>query len=489
MSIAPDVYSRARSLESASDLLIEPLRRPYSQQRHWGAVVALCDAVIILGSGVAVYKLKGWLQLELPQQNQVRLAGLLVCYTVLALICKASQNLYASSILHSAQISRVRTLKSFVLASVLFILLLFLSGQGPVSPFFVALTMLLGLAGTLVMQNVLERQNSKRIDRGMGTEHVLIVGAGQIGQAFRSYLETHRYLGKTFCGFVDDTHRSGADWLGTAAELPVLLSKHFIDEVYFTPEIDRALIMEFSISAKEAGVAVKVVPDLYDGLALGAGVTYIGNVPVLQLSSCPEPPFLQLMSKRLIDIVCAVCGLILSFPILIAAAIAIKMESVGPVIYAAWRVGRKGKKFRCYKLRTMVDGADDLKEDLRHMNERNGATFKITNDPRITRVGRLLRKYSVDEMPQFLNVLRGEMSIVGPRPHPVDDFRQYRLTDLRRLEVPPGITGLWQVSARRDPSFEKNVLLDLEYIEKWSFMLDLEIALRTIPEVFRGSGR
>ena len=136
----------------------------------------------------------------------------------------------------------------------------------------------------------------------------------------------------------------------------------------------------------------------------------------------------------------------------------------------------------------MVDGADALKNDLRHMNERNGATFKIANDPRITGVGHFLRKYSIDELPQLFNVLKGEMSIVGPRPHPVDDYNHYQLEDLRRLDVLPGVTGLWQVSARRDPSFEKNVMLDLEYIQNWNVMLDLKIVLKTIPEVFRGSG-
>ncbi len=136
----------------------------------------------------------------------------------------------------------------------------------------------------------------------------------------------------------------------------------------------------------------------------------------------------------------------------------------------------------------MVADADARKETLRHMNERNGATFKITNDPRITRFGHFLRKYSIDELPQLFNVLKGEMSIVGPRPHPVDDYNNYQLEDLRRLDVLPGVTGLWQVSARRDPSFEKNVMLDLEYIENWNVFLDLKILLRTIPEVLRGSG-
>jgi lipopolysaccharide/colanic/teichoic acid biosynthesis glycosyltransferase len=173
---------------------------------------------------------------------------------------------------------------------------------------------------------------------------------------------------------------------------------------------------------------------------------------------------------------------------MLLSSILIKIDSPGPVLYTAWRIGRKGRKFRCFKFRTMLVDADARKGQLRAVNERHGATFKIANDPRITRVGRFLRKYSVDELPQLFNVLRGDMSMVGPRPHPLDDYGQYELGDLRRLDVLPGITGLWQINARRDPSFQTNVLLDLEYIETWNIWLDIKILLRTVGEVCRGSG-
>lgn len=491
MATTPDVRTEARPLEGFSELIIGPLPRRSQPGRPLGVVFALCDAGIILCAGAMAYKLQQVLQpgdSSLVHPDYLRLIGLLLCYAVLALVCKASQGLYAANTLHSAQISRVRTLKSIVLASMLFILVLFLSEQRPISAGLLTLTMFFSLSGILTMQHALQSQNLKRIERGIGTQHVLIVGAGEIALGFRRYLETHRFLGKTFCGFVDSAFQAGPDCLGTPADLPYLITKHFIDEVYFTPEIDRELIMEIATKAKEAGVSVKVVPDLYDGLALGASVTHIGNVPVLELSNQPAPAF-ELWLKRCMDLVLAIAGLAISLPFMAVAALAIKLDSPGPVIYAAWRVGRKGRRFRCYKFRTMVSEADQIKDYLRHMNERNGATFKIANDPRITRVGRLLRKYSIDELPQFFNVVRGDMSIVGPRPHPVDDFQQYQLTDLRRLDVLPGITGLWQVNARHDPSFEKNVLLDLEYIQNWTIWLDLKIILKTVPEVLRGAGR
>jgi len=192
--------------------------------------------------------------------------------------------------------------------------------------------------------------------------------------------------------------------------------------------------------------------------------------------------------KRALDIVMAASMLILTTPILVFAAILIKLDSPGPVLYVADRVGRKGLKFRCYKLRTMVRGADREKENLRRVNERHGPFFKIEDDPRITKLGRWLRKFSLDELPQLWNVLRGDMSLVGPRPHPVDDCALYSIEHLRRLDVTPGLTGLWQVTARRNPSFETNLALDLEYIENWSLGLDLKILLKTIPAVLRADG-
>jgi len=175
-------------------------------------------------------------------------------------------------------------------------------------------------------------------------------------------------------------------------------------------------------------------------------------------------------------------------PALALIAAAIKLDSPGPAIYRATRVGKKGGHFRCYKFRSMDCDAEKMKEQLRARNERSGPFFKIADDPRITRLGRFLRRYSLDELPQLLNVLKGEMSLVGPRPHPLDDCSRYRLEDLRRLDVVPGLTGLWQVSARKDPSFESSMALDLEYIERWTLGLDLRILLRTAAVVLQGSG-
>ncbi len=192
--------------------------------------------------------------------------------------------------------------------------------------------------------------------------------------------------------------------------------------------------------------------------------------------------------KRATDIALSFCALITLLPFLCALAVTVRLQSPGPVLYRSLRVGKRKKLFVCYKFRTMIVGADDSKESLRVQNERIGASFKIANDPRITRIGRILRRYSLDELPQLWNVLCGEMSLVGPRPHPIDDVQRYEEGDDRRLEVTPGLTGLWQVTARKDPSFRRNIALDLEYIEHRNFWMDMSILYKTIFAVLEGTG-
>jgi lipopolysaccharide/colanic/teichoic acid biosynthesis glycosyltransferase len=199
-------------------------------------------------------------------------------------------------------------------------------------------------------------------------------------------------------------------------------------------------------------------------------------------------PTFRLFLKRNVDALAAATVLVFTLPLLLVIAMAIKLESLGPVLYQAHRAGLKGRRFRCFKFRTMCVNADDVKERLRAQNQRQGPFFKMADDPRVTRVGRFLRRYSLDELPQLWNVVKGEMSLVGPRPHPIDDFERYELADLQRLDVPPGLTGLWQVTARRDPSFDRGLALDLEYIQNWTLWGDFQILCKTVGVVIQGSG-
>lgn len=192
--------------------------------------------------------------------------------------------------------------------------------------------------------------------------------------------------------------------------------------------------------------------------------------------------------KRALDLAFSVLALILLAPLMVAISIAIKLDSPGPVFYFSERIGKSGRIFRCAKFRTMVSDADTLRSAVMHMNQREGVLFKAANDPRITRLGRVLRKYSLDELPQFLNVLNGDMSVVGPRPPLVCEVRAYSARDLRRLDVTPGMTGLWQVQGRQDPSFDCYLSLDMRYIHDWSLWLDFKILLRTVVVVLAGTG-
>lgn len=331
-------------------------------------------------------------------------------------------------------------------------------------------------------------------ERGIGTRNVLIVGTGPEANALRNHLESIRHLGFTFKGFIAFPGHcarfagTSGDVVGTLDTLFQYTRKHFVDEVFFTASCEqRGVVKDILEQARAHGMDMRVVPDMYDGLAWNSPIEYIGQFPTIPLQH-RHIPEAALVLKRLIDILLSSTILIALSPLLLAIAVAIKMDSPGPVFYLSERIGKKGRVFGCIKFRTMVSDAEKRRADIMHMNERDGVLFKITNDPRITRLGRLLRKYSLDELPQFLNVLHGDMSIVGPRPPLASEVKEYKLSHLRRLDVNPGITGLWQVQARQDPSFDSYISQDVTYIENWSVWLDIKIILRTIGVVLAGTG-
>jgi exopolysaccharide biosynthesis polyprenyl glycosylphosphotransferase len=342
-----------------------------------------------------------------------------------------------------------------------------------------------------IRRAIWRRMEYNRYREGLETRNVLIVGAGRVAHALRNHLESLRHLGFRFKGFVALTEREAesgdADVIGDVRNCLSLARALFVDEIFFSVPADKKLVIALVEEARAVGIDVRVVPDLYDGLAWNAPVEYIGQFPTIPLHR-RDFPIGSFLLKRLLDLGLATLALAVSSPLLLVIALAVKFGSKGPVFYKAARIGRKGRTFNCYKFRTMVPDADHLKADLAHMNEREGVLFKIVNDPRITKVGRVLRKYSLDELPQFYNVLRGDMSLVGPRPPIASEVEQYDLAHLRRLDVLPGITGLWQVEARQDPSFDSYISLDTAYVENWSFWLDLKILARTVGVVFSGTG-
>jgi len=413
--------------------------------------------------------------------------GFLILYAALILLLCQSQDLYRVVRTRSALDESLAVAGAVIAATLLLTVFIYLSNIKIISRLVVGSSAVLNVVTLSAWRLWRRRVVERRLARGLGTRNVLIIGAGKVGQELASYLERNKNLGLTLKGFLDQNHSADPRLLGSIEDLPGVARAHFVDEVFITIPSEREVVRAAALEARRQRLDVKVVPELYDGLAWRAPIDYLGDFPVMSLHREPIPA-LGLLAKRALDIVGSALGLLFLSPLFALIALAIKLDSPGPVLYRAPRVGKKGRRFICYKFRSMVSNADALKDALRQLNQRRGPTFKISGDPRITRLGRFLRQWSLDELPQLWNVFQGDMSLIGPRPHPTDDYQQYQLEHLRRLDVTPGITGLWQVSARRDPSFERNLALDLEYIENWNLWLDLKILLRTIPAVLGRSG-
>lgn len=319
------------------------------------------------------------------------------------------------------------------------------------------------------------------------SKNVLIVGTRTTAARVAQSLSSAQNSGRVVKGIIGRNYGGSPAVIGTVDQLAGIARAEFIDEIIVAPGDDRDLAERAVDQAVRSHLDVTIVPELFIDSPTSLCMQELGGMPLISVHEEPIP-WLGLLLKRVMDVVVSALLLLLLLPWLMVIAAAIKLDSRGPVLYAALRVGRKGRTFRCYKFRTMSPDADRTKDLLRAHNQRLGPTFKIVNDPRITPLGRILRRYSLDELPQLWNVLDGTMSLVGPRPHPLDDYQRYALEDRRRLDVCPGITGLWQVTARDDPSFRTNMALDLEYIEKWSLRMDLSIALKTLPVLLGGTG-
>ena len=312
--------------------------------------------------------------------------------------------------------------------------------------------------------------------------NVLIVGGGIKAAQIANAIHRDQNSSRQVKGYITENHLRNSYG---AVMLSRVAREEFIDELVIATS-DQSVVEVAVQEGRKNRLDIKIAADL--GVSVSAvDAENLAGIPLFKLHD-HRPPEYGLALKRGLDFLLALCGLLLLSPLLLLIAGFIKWDSPGAVLYRAARTGRKGRRFVCYKFRTMVPNAEALKNDLRGQNERQGAFFKIENDPRITRLGRFLRRYSLDEFPQLWNVLLGDMSLVGPRPHPVDDVSRYELQHLQRLDFVPGITGLWQVTARRDPSFERNVALDIEYIKNWNLWLDVRILYKTISAVFEGSG-
>ena len=332
-----------------------------------------------------------------------------------------------------------------------------------------------------------------RYAKGVETRNVVILGTNQLSFAIGQQIEDDYYLGYRLCGFLHAPGTTDAmevpkdRILGNMERLRELTRLHFIDELVIAQPCAVETVINLLEEAHDVEIDIRAMSGFYGELAQNAPVEYLGAYPMVALHR-RDPRIVAFFMKRVVDILLSLGALIAVFPIMLVIAIAVVVDSRGPVFYVSERIGKRGRVFPCFKFRTMVRDAEAKKRELAKHNERDGILFKMTKDPRVTTIGRILRKYSLDELPQFFNVLRGEMSIVGPRPPIASEVAKYALEHFRRLEVLPGLTGLWQVQARHDSSFARYIALDTAYVENWSFWLDLKILLRTAQVVVKGTG-
>jgi exopolysaccharide biosynthesis polyprenyl glycosylphosphotransferase len=329
--------------------------------------------------------------------------------------------------------------------------------------------------------------------RGLGARRVVVVGATPTGKIVMQNMASCLGRGYQLLGFVEE--QAGAPWrfgrfrcLGTIAELERVLAQQRADELIVAlPAASHARTAEIVAHCQRAGVAVKLVPHHLDWRLSRVHIDDVARVPLIEVRAARRGA-LQLAFKRGLDIVVAALALAAAAPLMAVTALAIRLDSPGPIFFRQERLGQAGRPFTILKFRSMSVDAERRLSLLRDQNEASGPIFKIRNDPRATRVGRVIRTLSIDELPQLWNVLRGEMSLVGPRPPLGSEVAHYEDWHRRRLDVTPGITCLWGVSGRSALDFEEMVMLDLYYLDNWSLGLDLRILLRTALSLLRPSG-
>jgi exopolysaccharide biosynthesis polyprenyl glycosylphosphotransferase len=341
------------------------------------------------------------------------------------------------------------------------------------------------------------RLNLRRLRRrGHNVKTLLIVGGGSRGRRFAAQLKVRQDLGYRVLGYVDsdpafaDGDIEGAPWMGTIEDLSRILANEVIDEVAIAlPIKSQYTQIEAAVGLlEEQGITTHLLSDLFPQKLARSQSLDFGGVPIVSLHSAPLFSW-RTEAKRIFDFVGAAILLLISLPFLLIVALAIKLESAGPILFVQERVGVNKRRFKMIKFRTMQRDAEARMTEIEHLNEKTGPIFKIRDDPRVTNIGRWLRRTSIDELPQLVNVLLGDMSIVGPRPLSVRDATRMELAwQKRRFSVKPGLTCLWQVSGRSNLSFEQWMQLDLQYIDSWSLELDARILLRTIPAILLARG-
>lgn len=482
-----------RRASAPEDLVPDGKHSPRSSEqrvssRIWMGIDVL--TILVAVTLVAVYGANtGWMHVQSVGTLLVLLCG----FTVVLIANSRRLKLYAPMRFTSLLREQRLSVQSCLSSGLLLTGVLFLARPAVISRSIVVLTVSAVMIALSLRRLAYRLLLYRRYKRGVGLRNALIVGTGDEAQALGQLLRRKKNLGYALQGFIalPGAHSGGRvegeRVLGGVDSLFLHVRRMFIDEIFLTTPCERGVLLDLLEDARDLRVDLRLVPEVMDGLVWKSPVEYVGELPTIPLHR-GRISEAGLLLKRGMDLFFSFSMLLLLSPLLLLIALLIRMDSRGPVFYCSERLGKKGRIFQCIKFRTMVQNAEEQLDGIRHLNEREGVLFKVSNDPRITRLGHWLRKYSLDELPQFINVLRGEMSVVGPRPPLASEVRKYKVDHLRRLDVMPGITGLWQVQGRQDPSFDSYVSLDVTYIENWSLWLDMAIILRTVGVVVAGTG-
>ncbi|MEA2536316.1 MAG: hypothetical protein QOF11_550 [Chloroflexota bacterium] len=370
---------------------------------------------------------------------------------------------------------------------------LFLVKQEEASRLFLAILFVVQPLVTLAGRTYLRYAFGALRRRGYNTRFMLVAGTGPLAQAFADRVEARPTLGIRVIGHLsvpDELEEAvSRPILGTIDEIQKVFHSRVVDEVAVCLPATAARFLEpISVLAADEGKTVRIPLDPIEDRSASVHQEEFDGFLVRSMVR-DDQRVLGLVTKRLIDVVGASMGLVLASPVLLGTALAIRLREGSSILFRQTRVGLHGRTFTIYKFRTMVPDAESRLEEVLHLNQRNGIVFKAIDDPRVTLLGRTLRATSIDELPQLWNVLRGDMSLVGPRPPLVGEVAVYDVWHRRRLSMKPGITGLWQVEARHEPEFDRWVERDLAYIDRWSLMLDLKILARTVPAVVTRTGK
>jgi len=393
------------------------------------------------------------------------------------------------------RLARAHALGTLALAAMIFATRQIWISRSLLGLFVVTSFLVLGIERSLVLAGLRALRR-----HGRNTRNVVVVGIREAAAELAAAAAEHPEWGWRLLGFLqvneagDGREEAAAPGdlspvLGTVRDLPEILEEEVVDEVIFCVAASELEEVKDAVAEAELrGINARLVADFMDLKVAQTQVGYLNGLPVLTFTTIPQQAA-GLLCKRVLNATMAGLALLVLSPVMGVVALLVKASSRGPVLFRQERVGQNGRTFTLFKFRTMRPGAERLSADLRGRNEMNGPIFKVRDDPRVTRLGRILRRWTLDELPQFWNVLRGDMSLVGPRPPLPHEVAAYQTWQMRRLSMKPGLTGLWQVSGRNEvDDFEEWMELDLSYIDNWSLREDLRILARTIPAVLSGRG-